>query len=103
MYILKSRSLIIFHHSIFFISIYYFAAVDISPSCNLKLDDKKPMEYGNKIATQLTNFIINSKQLDLKGLVIINKKFCWSVCIDLLILQMDGDPLDACSIATYIG
>ena len=38
----------------------------------------------------------------MKELCIIPGKFCWNICVDLLVLQMDGDPLDACSIATYV-
>jgi exosome complex RNA-binding protein Rrp42 (RNase PH superfamily) len=76
--------------------------IELSPSCNLKLDDRKLIEHGNQIAQQLQYFIASSKTFDMESLCIIPGKFCWNVCVDLLVLQMDGDPLDACSIATYI-
>ena len=60
------------------------------------------MDYGSKVAQQLQSFILNSKTFDSSELCIIQGKFCWNICVDLLVLQMDGDPLDACSIATYV-
>ena len=45
---------------------------------------------------------MNSRTFDMAELCIIPGKFCWNICVDLLVLQMDGDPLDACSIATYV-
>lgn len=76
--------------------------IEFSPSCNLKLDDRKLLEYGSQIAQQLQSFIVNSNTFNMKELCIISGKFCWNICVDLLVLQMDGDPLDACSIATYV-
>ena len=77
-------------------------AIELSPSCNLKLDDRNLIEYGSQIAQQLQSFIVNSNTLNMKELCIIPGKFCWNICVDLLVLQMDGNPLDACSIATHI-
>lgn len=77
-------------------------AIELSPSCNLKLDDRNLIEYGSQIAQQLQSFIVNSNTLSMKELCIIPGKFCWNICVDLLVLQMDGNPLDACSIATHV-
>lgn len=77
-------------------------AVELSPSCNLKLDERRLMDHGAHIAQQLQSFITSSGTFNLKDLCIIPGRFCWKVCVDLLVLQMDGDPLDACSIAAYV-
>ena len=77
-------------------------SVELSPSCSLRMDERRLMDHGALIAQQLQSFIINSSTFNLKELCIIPGKFCWNVCVDLLVLQMDGDPLDACSIATYV-
>ncbi len=95
--------------------------VDISPSCNLKTDERRLMEQGLHIAQQLQRYVVGagaagtggggsgsngngveSSPLDLKALCIIPGKYCWCVSVDLLILAMDGDPLDACSVAMYV-
>lgn len=77
-------------------------SIDISPSCNLKIDDRKLGEYGSQISQQLQSIYIGSDAIDLKSLCIISGKFCWAIYVDILILQMDGDPLDICSIASYV-
>ena len=90
--------------------------VDISPSCNLKIDERRLLEQGSHIAQQLQRYVVGagaaggndngngveSNPLDLKALCIIPGKYCWCVSVDLLILAMDGDSLDACSIAMYV-
>ena len=78
--------------------------VDISPSCNLKLDDRRLTEQGLQISQQLQRFVVTSQSLDLSALCIIPGKYCWNIAVDLLILAMDdgGNPLDACSIAMYV-
>lgn len=76
--------------------------IELSPSCNLKIDDRRLLEFGSQIAQQLQSFITNSKTLNMRELCIIPGKFCWNICVDLLVLQTDGDPIDGCSIATYV-
>ena len=62
--------------------------------------------------------LLGSSAVNLKDFCIISGKYCWSVQIDLLvsgwlitntvfftvaqILQMDGDPLDMCSVAAFV-
>jgi 3' exoribonuclease family, domain 1 len=116
--------------------------VDFSPSCNLKIDERRLTEHGTQVAEILQRcvgvstcvseslflhsslvsltyytafpcvlhtisvytirFIESSGSIDLKGLCIIPGKYCWCIGIDILVLEADGDPLDACSIATYV-
>ena len=76
--------------------------VDISPSCNLKADDRRLMDHGAHVAQQLHRFVVASNALDLSALCLVPGKYCWVVCVDLLVLAADGDPLDACSIAMYV-
>jgi exosome complex RNA-binding protein Rrp42 (RNase PH superfamily) len=76
--------------------------VDISPSCRISLDDRSLQAIGLQISSSLQSTYLGSSSVDLKTLSIIVGKFCWSIQVDLLILQIDGDPSDACSIATYV-
>jgi len=77
-------------------------SVDYSPSCNLKIDDKRFQEIGIVVSKALYSTYVDSQAIDLNKLSIIPNKYAWSVMIDLLILQAEGDALDACSIATYV-
>ena len=75
---------------------------DFSPSCNLKLDERRLNDAGSYLAQQLQRVLTGS--LDgtvLPTLCIIPGKFCWCLHVDLLITKLDGDPLDACSMAIY--
>jgi len=76
--------------------------VDISPSCNLKADDRRLMDHGAHVAQQLQRFVVASDALDLAALCIVPGKYCWVFCVDVLVLAADGDPLDACSVAMYV-
>eukprot|EP01041_Mallomonas_annulata_P009661 gene9661-20089_t len=75
---------------------------DISPACNLKMDDRKLQEVGSQISEQLQLIYGGSKAIDLEALCIIKGKFCWIVHIDILILRQDGNMIDGCSLAAYI-
>lgn len=77
-------------------------SVDISPSCQLLMDDRQLQAYEAQIAEKLQSVLGISSAIDLCNLCIIPGKFCWSVQIDLVILQMDGDPLETCSIASFL-
>lgn len=75
--------------------------VDISPSCNLKLDDRRSANVASQISQFIQSVLIDSHAIDMEKLGIIKGKSCWCVYIDLMVLQMDGDVRDACSIAVY--
>ena len=77
-------------------------SADISPSCGLKIDDKRRAEQGARVAERLQSILLGANAIDLESLCIISGKFCWLVHIDLVINQLDGDPLDVCAIAAYI-
>jgi len=76
--------------------------VDISPSCNISVDDRVLQSAGSQIASSLESVYVGSSSIDLRKFSIITGKYCWSIQIDLLILQLDGDPLDVCSIAIFV-
>eukprot|EP00597_Dinobryon_sp_UTEXLB2267_P009394 CAMPEP_0170085808 /NCGR_PEP_ID=MMETSP0019_2-20121128/20600_1 /TAXON_ID=98059 /ORGANISM="Dinobryon sp., Strain UTEXLB2267" /LENGTH=202 /DNA_ID=CAMNT_0010302457 /DNA_START=260 /DNA_END=868 /DNA_ORIENTATION=+ len=56
----------------------------------------------SEITDNIQSIFISSNALNLEDLCIIPGKFCWSIQVDFLILQMDGNPTDACSIASYV-
>jgi len=74
-------------------------AADFSPSCNLKLDERRLNDVGAHLAQQLQRVLIGSLESVLTSLCIIPDRFCWRLHIDLLVTKLDGDPLDACSMA----
>jgi exosome complex component RRP42 len=74
---------------------------NLSPSCNLKLDERRLSDVGSYLSQQLQRVLTGSLESVLPSLVIIPSKFCWCLHIDLLITKLDGDPLDACSMAIY--
>ena len=76
-------------------------SAEFSPSCNLKLDERRLVDIGSHLAQQLQRVISGSLDKSLYGLCIIPGKFCWCLHIDLLITRLNGDPLDACSMAIY--
>jgi exosome complex RNA-binding protein Rrp42 (RNase PH superfamily) len=74
---------------------------DFSPSCGLKVDDRHRAELSSRLGERLQSFILGSSCIDLQNLSIIFGKYCWLVHIDFVLCQLDGDPLDVCSIASY--
>lgn len=76
--------------------------VDISPSCGIYADEKALQATSSSIAEQLEDMLVGSNALDLKQFCILKGKFCWVAHVDLLILSMDGNPLDSCSIAAQV-
>ena len=77
-------------------------SADISPSCGLKVDDKRRAEEGARVAEKIQSVLLGANAIDLESLCIISGNFCWLVHIDLVINHLDGDPLDVCAIAAYI-
>lgn len=76
--------------------------VDISPSCKVSMDDRGLSAAGAQIANNLQSIYLGSSSINLEDLAIIPGKYCWSIQVDLLVLEMDGDPTDVCSIATLV-
>lgn len=77
-------------------------ATEISSSCTSKKDELEINEMTNKINEIIGSMLTNSCQEHFKRkLTIIEGKFYWTVNIDLLILQMNGNPIDVCSWAVY--
>eukprot|EP00981_Chlorochromonas_danica_P013632 scaffold6591_cov328-Ochromonas_danica.AAC.6 len=75
--------------------------VDLSPSTRPNLDDRNLAALGAQIGETLKDAILGSEAINWKELCIIKKKFCWQVNVDILILRIDGDPTDICSLAIF--
>lgn len=80
---------------------YIDSSVEFSPSCNLKMSDKSIAKYSYHIADIIKSSVRNNCSRYFPNLVIIPGKFYWRIHIDLLVLQTDGNSIDACSFATY--
>ena len=77
-------------------------SADFSPSCGLKVDDRHRAELSGRLRERLQSIILGSSCINLESLCIIFGKFCWLVHVDFVMCQLDGDPLDICSIASYV-
>lgn len=77
-------------------------SAEYSPSCDVKVEERKLQDIGSQVSEHLQSVYIGSNTIDLKKFSIISGKYCWAVYIDLLILRADGPVLDGCSFATYI-
>ena len=77
-------------------------SVVFSPSTNMKADERTLDEQGSNLARRLQNICVESKSIDAKVLCIIPGKYYWKIHVDILIFTADGDPLDVCSIASYL-
>jgi exosome complex RNA-binding protein Rrp42 (RNase PH superfamily) len=77
--------------------------MEISPSCARYGDD--PKKLGN-VTAELSEFLrsmyIESASVDLEALCIISGTFCWTIFVDVVVMQVDCNILDACSIAMYV-
>lgn len=61
------------------------------------LDEKSTQDRNNLLATTLNHIL--SKSFDLKQLCIVKGKHCWALYVDVLILESDGNTLDAAVMA----
>ena len=73
-------------------------SVRISPS-NLYRNDERLSNFEGIIAERLFNIIGKSNTIDYEKLAIIPNRFQWVVAIELVVLNMNTDPTDLCSIA----
>lgn len=80
---------------------YVDSSVEFSPSCNLKMSEKAAAKYSSHVADIINSSVRNNCSSFFPNLVIIPGKFYWRIHIDLLVLQADGNSIDACSFATY--
>jgi exosome complex component RRP42 len=77
-------------------------SVDFSPSCNLKLDERKLADAGSLLSQHLQRILKDSlRGTESSFTTIVPGKCCWRLYVDLVITRIDGDPLDACSMAIY--
>ncbi|KAJ1439625.1 ribosomal protein S5 domain 2-type protein [Ochromonadaceae sp. CCMP2298] len=77
-------------------------SVEVSRSCNIHVDETQLNSYGTLLAERLQSMLAGSSCLDSNDFSIIKNKCSWMAHVDLLVLQMDGDPLDACSAAAFL-
>lgn len=61
-------------------------------------DEKSIQERNNLLASALQHILVTS--FDLKQLCIIKGKHCWALFVDVLILESDGNILDAAVLAS---
>ncbi len=59
--------------------------VDISPACNLKMDERRTTNAASQIAEFLERMYIDTNAIDRNSLCIIKGKTCWAVYIDLMV------------------
>ena len=76
-------------------------SVDFSPSCNLKLDERRLADTGSLLSQNLQRILKDSLRDTDSSFTIVPGKCCWRLYVDLVIMRLDGDPLDACSMAIY--
>ncbi|CAM9562876.1 unnamed protein product [Chrysoparadoxa australica] len=77
-------------------------SVDVSNSLFPTFDDRSSEDVRAALGGILQRVIGDCDALDVKGLCLVPGKFCWVVGLDLLILQADGNLIDACSFAAYV-
>ena len=76
---------------------------EISSSCSafsVHVEERQLAGIGAEISHHLQSFYNGSNSIDLASLGIIDGKYCWTIHVDVVVLQCDSYPLDACSIAT---
>jgi exosome complex component RRP42 len=77
-------------------------SAEFSPSCNLKLDERKLADVGLLLSQHLQRILKGSlTKSDTFVSTIVPGKCGWRIYVDLVITRVDGDPLDACSMAVY--
>ncbi|XP_063987742.1 exosome complex exonuclease RRP42 [Diachasmimorpha longicaudata] len=69
--------------------------VDCSANAAPEFEGKGGEELGTKISNVLSNAYRSASTLDLKVLSILPSKKCWKMYVDVLILQCDGNLIDA--------
>lgn len=73
-------------------------STSISPSNLYRNDDRLP-NFEGIISERMFNIIGKSNTIDFEKLCIIPNRFQWIVAIELVVLNMNEDPTDLCSIA----
>ncbi|KAG5181267.1 ribosomal protein S5 domain 2-type protein [Tribonema minus] len=76
--------------------------VECSNSLFPTFDDRSGGDVNAALSLMLARTVVESGALDLKSLCIIPGRFCWIVYLDVLVLQADGNLLDAASFAAYV-
>lgn len=77
-------------------------STELSPSLNLKADKRKLQDEGISLSNLIKGVILDSAGINLSALCIIPGKFCWTIHIDILVLQSDGNILDPATWAAYM-
>lgn len=79
-------------------------AMDISPSCvqHGGEETRRLTELQTELSEFLRSTYASSGSLDFDALCIIPAKYCWTVYVDLVVLQVDSNIIDACSLAMFV-
>ncbi|CAM9524218.1 unnamed protein product [Choristocarpus tenellus] len=76
--------------------------VECSNSLFPKFDERASGDINAMLSGGLERSMRGSEGIDLDSLCILPGKFCWVIYVDLLILQADGNLLDAASFASHV-
>jgi len=82
-------------------------SVDINQACvrqqGYQRDEGKRLgNVGTEMSEFLRNMYVESGAVDLDALCVIPGKFCWTVFIDVVVLQTDCNVLDASTLAIFV-
>ncbi|KAL4657410.1 exosome complex component RRP42 [Arapaima gigas] len=73
--------------------------VDCSANATPEFEGRGGEELGSEISSTLYKVFSNRNSLDMKALCIAPGEHCWVLYVDVLLLQCDGNLLDATSVA----
>mmetsp|Transcript_7866 Transcript_7866/g.13031 ORF Transcript_7866/g.13031 Transcript_7866/m.13031 type:complete len:304 (+) Transcript_7866:47-958(+) len=77
-------------------------SVDLSRSNRVRFDDQYVQSMGMVTSERLRSLLLGLPCFDSDKFTIIPHKFHWVAHIDILVLSMDGHPIDACSLSILV-
>ncbi|KAI8799166.1 exosome complex component RRP43 isoform X1 [Biomphalaria glabrata] len=73
--------------------------VELPPLCSTNFKPGPPSELAQVLSQNMVDFLTDSKCVRLEDLCIVPGKLVWSLYIDLVCLDFDGNVMDACTLA----
>jgi exosome complex component RRP42 len=74
-------------------------AVDCSAGVGFELEERQHSERNAELSSVLASILCDSGSLNLEELAIVSGKHCWVLYIDVLVLDFDGNVVDAMILA----